>query len=1026
MASSLGLVDGLGGAATQPLIYVEPEDRITTVTDRKGQVTTVEVNQFGSVIRTVDPLGRETRITRDDQNLATRVERPSDSAPGGVRVDTIAYDDLGNVTTLTEAVGTPAERSKQYEYEPVYSKVTRMVDPDGFAKLYAYDGFGELISLTDAEGGEKQFSYEPDGKLASRTDENGNTTAFAYNALRNVASITHADGSVTGMTYDAAGNTTVVAEAQGSPVERQVQRTFDALNRVLTVEVTGADGVQIDGVTSFTYLPAGNIETVTDETGLVTSMGYDALERLVAVNYPGEGLVQRSFNEAGEVVSYVSGDGATHIYAYDAVSRLSEMTDTEGYVKSFAYDVRDNITSVIDGGGRQTVFGFDVYDRLVSRTNPLGLTMQRTYDSRDNLLSLTREDGSVETASYDGLSRRTQLVTPDNVLTYRYDPRGNLIEATDADSRVSFTYDERNRLQSSTTDGTVGPQPQVTLSYSYDALDRRISVSDSLGGTTGYAYDPEGRLTDLIAPWGATHSFGYDGQGRRTSLTSTSGRASSYAFTNGLLSALQHAQSGVALADLVYEYGADGQLSAIIDNLDPAQSRFISYDNLNRLIQVDEGIPAVDGGTPVPVEDYAFDEEGNRLSSHLSAIYVSNDHNQLTEDDSYTYAYDQKGNRISRTSKATGDVETYSYDSQNRLVGYQSPSTVASYAYDALDRRISKTVDGETTSYVYDASILRWMEHDDILLEFSGAGSTAQLAKRWLHTDEVDEALAFEEYAGGVSAPGDGNVYAMYADRIGSISHVVEESTNTLAAAYEYDSFGQRSQFAGALFQYYGYSGRESDPESGLVYLRNRYYDPSAGVFIASDPLGFASQTLNIYGYVDNNPYNLTDPNGLQARAGRLGFTGMQAEMGLLLTQGAQMARGAVGRIGMGLIGPLDRIIRSLAMMSKMVGDSAAGSDSGADGGDGGQCEGPGGGGGGDGPSWWEKAKKELRAIFARMMIVGGSLFGDDPTQEGYQWNPTDEIVQAERTRRDIERYQENLKRAREAEENSRDGGGDC
>ncbi|HHI70325.1 MAG TPA: hypothetical protein ENJ91_04935 [Rhodobacteraceae bacterium] len=94
----------------------------------------------------------------------------------------------------------------------------------------------------------------------------------------------------------------------------------------------------------------------------------------------------------------------------------------------------------------------------------------------------------------------------------------------------------------------------------------------------------------------------------------------------------------------------------------------------------------------MPIEDYAYDGEGNRTASHLSNVYSANDHNQLLEDDDYTYAYDDKGNRISRTAKVGGVVETYSYDSQNRLVGYSSPTTTATYAYDALNRRIAKTV----------------------------------------------------------------------------------------------------------------------------------------------------------------------------------------------------------------------------------------------------------------------------------------------------------------------------------------------
>ena len=72
--------------------------------------------------------------------------------------------------------------------------------------------------------------------------------------------------------------------------------------------------------------------------------------------------------------------------------------------------------------------------------------MGRAYDSRDNLITLTREDGLIETASYDGLGRRTGVVTPDNAMSYGFDAAGNLPFAADNDSRVTFTWDERNRL----------------------------------------------------------------------------------------------------------------------------------------------------------------------------------------------------------------------------------------------------------------------------------------------------------------------------------------------------------------------------------------------------------------------------------------------------------------------------------------------------------------------------------------------------------------------------------------------------
>jgi RHS repeat-associated protein len=267
----------------------------------------------------------------------------------------------------------------------------------------------------------------------------------------------------------------------------------------------------------------------------------------------------------------------------------------------------------------------------------------------------------------------------------------------------------------------------------------------------------------------------------------------------------------------------------------------------------------VPGDVGLPIEDYAYDGEGNRLASHLSQLYVSNDHNQLSEDDSYTYAYDARGNRSSRTDKATGAVETYTYDSQNRLVGYASDTTTASYAYDALGRRIAKTVDGSVEAFVYDAWSLDPIANN-VVLDFEDG----ILARRWLHGTRVDEQLAVEDYA-GTTAPGTGSLRSLFANRLGSIAVAVSVTTGAVAAEAEYDSFGAReiTVGTGAEMPRYGFTGREHDTESGLIYFRARHYDPTLGQFVQRDPIGFAAGDLNIYAYVSNDPKNLIDPSGL-------------------------------------------------------------------------------------------------------------------------------------------------------------------
>ena len=56
------------------------------------------------------------------------------------------------------------------------------------------------------------------------------------------------------------------------------------------------------------------------------------------------------------------------------------------------------------------------------------------------------------------------------------------------------------------------------------------------------------------------------------------------------------------------------------------------------------------------------------------------------------------------------------------------------------------------------------------------------------------------------------------------------------------------------------YCGEYYDEETGLIYLRNRYYDSSTGRFITEDP---AKDGLNWYSYCGGNPVMFVDPWGL-------------------------------------------------------------------------------------------------------------------------------------------------------------------
>ncbi len=106
-----------------------------------------------------------------------------------------------------------------------------------------------------------------------------------------------------------------------------------------------------------------------------------------------------------------------------------------------------------------------------------------------------------------------------------------------------------------------------------------------------------------------------------------------------------------------------------------------------------------------------------------------------------------------------------------------------------------------------------------------------------------------------------GEVYTYTTSGRGDVVTVADSDGN--AREYFYNAYGE-------IFRAFGaepenpllYCGEYADRESGLIYLRNRYYDPTQGRFITEDPI---RDGTNWYVYCENNPVMFVDRCGLSA-----------------------------------------------------------------------------------------------------------------------------------------------------------------
>ena len=207
-----------------------------------------------------------------------------------------------------------------------------------------------------------------------------------------------------------------------------------------------------------------------------------------------------------------------------------------------------------------------------------------------------------------------------------------------------------------------------------------------------------------------------------------------------------------------------------------------------------------------------------------------------------TLAYDLNGNM---TSDGTN---SYAWDAENRLilVTYPGTNNYSSFSYDALGRnvKIVETVAGTITS----TKQFVWCA-DDRCEARDGTG-----------------AITAQYFSNGQTIGGTTNKYYNETDHLASVRELTD-SSGVVQAEYSYDPYGQATKLQGSVASDFQYAGYYFHAPSGLNLTASRAYSPGLGRFINRDPME-EDGGVNLYGYVDGDPVNSSDPSGLQTLHG--------------------------------------------------------------------------------------------------------------------------------------------------------------
>jgi choice-of-anchor A domain-containing protein/RHS repeat-associated protein len=835
----------------------------------------------------------------------------SEGTVSQVRTTTYSRDDFGNVFNVSENVDSEPTRTLSVTYDDDHIFPETITSPENQRSQVAYDArWGTPTGVVDGNGVATQFGYDGFGRQTQSSGPSG-TSISTYSSVLN-SDLFSAAGAINPRVQ-------VSVEREGSDGTNGGRSTteYDSYGRVVRTRTVGFGGVDIIQEQAYNSLgklvgstqphsaDVDNSEMPFDE------YSFDYLQRLTRVEHRvGDSHgPSRSYQYAsaasldmgahrqwidgmtcdivpataciGEFKLSVDEEGHQDLKIMDYLGRVSRNIDgenvaTAAHRSDYGYNFWDQLSVTRDNGGSVTERHYDMYGRLLSRTDPDTApgVYTYTYNGFDELKTVTDPKFQVRTYGYDTMGRTTSILDSAGATQWAY-AQGRLVDSYSPGTaqnaggqHVHYSYEPATQSQNRgfvesvtyTLDGTDYP-----IHFKYDGLGRqdRVEYPDLGNGQrviAKSAYDPSsGALNGLDdigggSPrtlWRITQAF----QGQliqqetfgsgETLATSTYG----YDLQRRWLKNIQTTVGAEQVQAIEYTHYDNGLVHTV--NAAGQNPREYIYDQLDRLSSVNE---APDQSIPFS-RPYTYDTFGNLTGRGATVTsYRPSKPHQIDSVGDNVYGYDDNGNVRTRIGP---DVPQHSQ--RIEYTPFNLPKSILPGSAEGADAATS------SIRFEYSADEERVVRRDpDSVRHFAGGFYQRKLSATGTTLEE-----RFRLYAEGrqigeiVRKDGTDQTLYFHPDHLGSPDTISD--SNGAAYHERFDPFGQPLEAPNPELTRVGFTGQQHDNDLGLIDMNGRVYDPLAGRFTTPDPVTqapFWSQGLNRYSYVFNNPVNNTDPSG--------------------------------------------------------------------------------------------------------------------------------------------------------------------